>query len=78
MSVKPLHLNIVRILSERDKTPVEMLAIKTGTTVTDLREVLKRLQQINVVKVAADQKTVSLTDPGEIPPMTKFYFLNKK
>jgi DNA-binding Lrp family transcriptional regulator len=75
MNVQPLYLHIVRILSERDRIPVEMLAIKVGTTTTSIIDSLQKLEKLNIVKMDAARRSVSLSNPDSIPSMDQFYSL---
>ncbi len=75
MNVQPLYLHIVRILSERDRIPVEMLAIKVGTTTTSIIDSLQKLEKLNIVKMDAARRSVSLSNPDSIPSMDQFYAL---
>ena len=75
MNVQPLYLHIVRILSERERIPVEMLAIKVGTTTTGIIDSLQKLEQLNIVKMDSAKRSVSLSNPDSIPSMDQFYAL---
>ncbi|HEY9049304.1 MAG TPA: hypothetical protein VIN08_25555 [Ohtaekwangia sp.] len=75
MNVQPLYLTIVRILSEREQMPVEMLAIKTGNTKTGMLDSLHKMEKLKIVKLDPAEKSVCLTDPGSIPSMRQIYAL---
>ena len=75
MSYQSLYLDVIRALSEREQMPVEMLALKTGTTSSTVTELLEKLQQIHVVELDTDKKNVKLSNPQIVPTMTEFYAL---
>ena len=75
INVQPLYLHIVSIISERDRIPVEMLAIKVGTTTTSIIDSLQKLEKLNIVKMDAARRSVSLSNPDSIPSMDQFYSL---
>ena len=75
MSYQLLYLDVIRTLSEREEMPVEMLALKTGTTSSTVTELLEKLQQIHVVELDTDKKNVKLSNPQIVPTMTEFYAL---
>jgi Mn-dependent DtxR family transcriptional regulator len=70
MKVHPSYTNIVRLLVERgDRTPVEMLAMKTDTTASVVLYMLQKLEQLKVVILDPDKKYVRI-NPGNIPVLT--------
>ena len=75
MSYQLIYTDIIRILSERDETPVEMLALKTGSTSTDIIGFLQKLEKIHVVQLLDDKKKVRISNPHKIPTMTELYAL---
>ncbi len=72
-----LHfLNIIRILSAYgDPMPVELLALKSQLAPSGIVPLLRKLEQIKVVKLDLEAKRVSLLKPDEIPTMSDLYSL---
>jgi DNA-binding IclR family transcriptional regulator len=75
MSYQLLYLDIIRLLNEREEMPIEMIALKTGTTSSTVTELLEKLEQIHVVKLDNEKKNVKLAGPSSIPTMSEFYAL---
>ncbi|HMI67080.1 MAG TPA: hypothetical protein VK517_13635 [Cyclobacteriaceae bacterium] len=75
MSYQLLYLDIIRLLNEREEMPIEMIALKTGTTSSAVTELLEKLEQIHVVILDNEKKNVKLASPSSIPTMSEFYAL---